>query len=332
MRTTVTLRDLASELGVSIATISKALKNHPDISESRRRQVLELVQKKQYIPNQAAKSLRSNITRFIGLIITDNSNPYFSQLIRGVEEENANSGFHTLIFNNDERVDKELEIIKECRSINVAGVVLTPALGNSEGVELLGHYGIPYVLSNRCLARDRDSYVIADDIKAGYLATDHLIKKRHMKVLFINYFPQPSSARERERGYREAMEENGLEINPGFVYRNAVNQEDGYNITREILTTHQPPLSILCFSDYIATGALKALLERNIDVPREVAVMGIDDIDLFSFSKPALSTVSIPKSTIGKRSASLLAHLIEKADGIDQRIIYDPSLVIRESA
>ena len=111
MRRTVTLRDLAAELGVSIATISKALKNHPDISDSRREQVLELVQKKDYIPNQAAKSLRSNVTKFIGLIITDNSNPYFSKLIRGVEEENATRGFHTLIFNNDEDVEKELEII-----------------------------------------------------------------------------------------------------------------------------------------------------------------------------------------------------------------------------
>jgi DNA-binding LacI/PurR family transcriptional regulator len=332
MRRTVTLRDLAVELGVSIATISKALKNHPDISDSRREQVLELVQKKDYIPNQAAKSLRSNVTKFIGLIITDNSNPYFSKLIRGVEEENATQGFHTLIFNNDEDVDKELEIINECRSINVAGVVLTPAMGNSLGINMLKRYDIPYVLSNRCIARNRDNYVIADDVKAGYLAADYLVKKRHRKLLFINYFPKLSSARERQEGYLKALADNGLKTHSSHIYRDAVNQEDGYRIAKEILRKHKPPLSILCYSDYIATGVLKALLEQNIDIPQEVAVMGIDDIDLFSFSKPALSTVNIPKSRIGRKSVGLLLQLVNHEDGIDHRIVFDPFLVARESA
>ena len=264
MKKSTTLKDIAKELGVSITTISKAINNHPDISDSRRKQILSLVEKMQYVPNSMAQSLRNRKSKFIGLIISDNTNPYYSKLIQGVEKEISSRNFHTIIFNNNEDVDKELGFIGELRSINVAGIIITPALNNEKSVAILRKYNIPFVLANRYINREEDSYVIVDDIKAAYLATDYLLKNRFKNLIYINGHEKITSAKDRKQGYINALQDNKINILIENIYDGIINQAGGYQITKDILKRHKLPFSILCYSDYVASGVIKCLYENSI--------------------------------------------------------------------
>lgn len=333
MNRSATLRDIANELKVSVTTVSKALNKHPDISEGRRKEILELVEKLNYVPNSMAKNLRSQKTRFVGLIVSDNANPYYARVIRGVEEVLSMHGYHTLIFNNNENPEKEILFIKELRSINVAGVIITPALGNSESILLLNEFHIPNVLAHRYINKNEDNYVIADDIQAGYIATKYLIENRHEKILFINGNPKISAASDRYAGYKIALQEKGISLRDDLIYNSGVTQEDGYIVTQDIIKNHGTHYSLLCFSDYVATGAMKAFNENGISMPDDVALMGIDDIDIFSYMHPGLSTVHIPKKDLGIKSAELLINLINNSEKYkEERIILSTNLIIRDSA
>ena len=163
MKRDVTLKDIAEKLQVSVTTISKAINNHPDISRGRRKQISELIEKMGYVPNTMARTLRSKKSKFVGLIISDNSNPYYARVVKGVEETLSLQGYHTIIFSNDEDPEKEIRFISELRSIKVAGIIITPALGNTETVDMLKKFNIPYVLAHRYLNKENDNYIIADD-------------------------------------------------------------------------------------------------------------------------------------------------------------------------
>jgi DNA-binding LacI/PurR family transcriptional regulator len=328
-----TLKDIAKKLDVSITTISKALNNHPDISAERRKQILELASEMQYFPNTIASNLRKGRTRFIAIIISDNTNPYYARLIKGAEEEIAFHNYHTIIFNTNEDPAREMAFIKDLLSIKVAGVIITPAKGNPESARILKDFKIPYVLANRYLKKNEDNYVIADDVMAGYMATDYLIKKRFKKVILINNFEDITSASDRGIGYKNALKDNNLSFLKNQVYSGIINNTEGYNITKnKVLMDHRPPFSILCYSDYIASGVIKCLSEAGLKIPDEVAVMGIDNIELFSFSHPGLTTISIPKFLIGKECVKMLFNLMENPGYSYNRIILELKLIIRESA
>ena len=333
MKEATTLKDIAKKLGVSVTTISKAINNHPDISEKRKEQVLKAIRDMKYVPNIIAKNLREKSTKFIGLIISDNTNPYYARLIKGAEEEIANRNYTTIIFNTDENSDKEVSIINELISLKVAGVIITPARGNSRSIKILKDYNIPFVLSKRYIKKNEDYYVVADDFRAGFIAADYLAKNRFKKIIFINGFKDVSSARDRCKGYISALKENNISFDGNWVYNDIIDQKSGYNITKEsILPTYKKQFSILCYSDFIASGAIKCLTEKGIRIPEEVAVMGIDNTELLSFSYPALSTVVIPKFKIGKESAKLLFNIIKDPDYPKNPIILKPELKIRDSA
>lgn len=328
----VTIKDIARKLGVSVTTVSKALNGHPDISQKRRDEIMRTVEAMNYVPNAIASNLRQSKSRFIGLIISDNSNPYYSQLIKGAETEISSHNFQTIIFNNNEDIERELQLIRNLKMVNVAGVVITPARSNAASIELLKKFEIPFVLANRFVKRGSDNYVVADDIEAARMATSYLLQKREWDIAFINGDEKISAAEDRRKGFVQAHSEYRRTVNNKCIITGALNQVDGYESARKLLSQHRPPLSILCFSDYVATGVLGYLKDAGINVPGEVAVMGFDNIDLFSFWSPRLTTVDIPEYEIGKRSVEMLFDVISGEAKSPQRIVLPPALVIRETA
>lgn len=334
MKKAATLKDIATKLNMSVTTISKALNNHPDISEKRKLEICNLAKEMHYIPNAMASNLRKQRTKFVGLIVGDNTNPYFARMIKGVEERLTTEGYHTLIFNSNEKPEKEIELLMELRSLNVAGVILTPAAGNKESSRLLKRFEIPYVLANRYIDKHTDNYVIVNDEKASYIATDYLLKYNNDKIFFLNFMEGVSTAVDRRLGYESALMKRGITPDPDWIIHDCINQDDGYIAMKDILSKHKLPFSVLCYSDYIAIGAIKALNENGVKMPDEVAIMGIDDIDIVSFVRPGLTTVHIPKSELGQKSAEMLLNIInDDEDAVSERqIILQPSLVIRETA
>jgi DNA-binding LacI/PurR family transcriptional regulator len=335
MKQSVTLQDIAAALGVTAMTVSKALNNHPDISEVRKKEILDMAKKMNYVPNALAKNLRTNSSSLIGLIVADNSNPYFASFIKGVEKTLSVNNYHSVIFNSDENPEKEKIFIDDLRSLNVAGIIIAPALGNKQNVQMLKNINLPYVLSNRYIDGKTDTYVTADDVTAGYLATKHLLDRKNEKVVFINSNLDLSTARDRLAGYKKALSERGIAIDNDLIISGALNIDDGYEMTSKLLKKMQRPFSLLCYSDYIAIGALQALNNEKIKIPDEVALMGIDNIEYSAFTYPKLSTVAIPSLQIGVASANLLLKIIKSPTELDiksRQIVLKPQIIIRDSA
>ena len=310
----LTMRDLARELGVSISTVSKALNGSTDISTEKRKEIIDYARKVNYVPNEVARSFRIKKTMLIGIIVTDNSNPFYAQVIKGIEEIASQAGFSCIIMNNHESVEQELQFIGVLKSLNVAGVILAPASGNTESSELLEQAGIPYVLVSRYIEEEQNAYVVLDDFQAAYLATKHLCEYEHDKIFYLNYKKSISSVQERLEGYKKALSENGIPYDPDCVKYDCINLADGYHNMREILETHKPPFSVLCYSDYVAIGALCAIQEQGYSLPYDIALCGNDDIELFSYVRPRITTVCVPKYSMGVKCAELLIKLIREKD------------------
>jgi DNA-binding LacI/PurR family transcriptional regulator len=342
MKKVTRLKDLAEGLNVSITTVSKALNDHPDISPKRKKEILDYAKKMNYMPNQVARSFRQQKTKLIGVIFSDNTNPFYARVIRGIEEVMFRHGYHCILMNSYEDVERETQFIDELRGLNVAGVLLTPAAGNGKSTRLLEQYDIPYVLVNRYLEKEKNTYVALDDYQAGYMAAKHLCSYGNENIFFLNFLPEVSSSKGREAGYRQALEDCGVAARAEWIIAGCMNQNDGYEAAKRILEKVKPPVSIMCYSDNIAIGAAGAVQERRYTLPHDVALIGTDDISLLSFLSPRFTTIGVPKMRMGRKGAELLIERIrakEKADELDeesgwtdQQILMEPELLIRETS
>lgn len=327
-----TLRDIAEALGVTVTTVSKSLRNHPDVSAGMRERVLAQAREMNYAPNALARSLRSRNSALVPMVITDIANPYFSEVVRGAEEVLSARGYDILIFDNKESADRDLALVHKLRSISPAGVILTPAMGDGSSAHALAAAGIPHVLASRHLAEGSHNCVVADDLAAAYIAADHLIRARSRNVILVNGSLEISCAAERLKGYKAALAEHGIPSREDCVYTNCNDRAAGYAAAQEIFAAHEPPFAVLGYSDFVASGILRFALERGVSIPHEVAVMGIDNIDLYSFTHPSLSTVGLAKYEIGREAARLLIRAIDDEHAPTERIVMAPWLVLRESA
>lgn len=326
------MKDIANALGVTVTTVSKSLRNHPDVSPQVRKKVLDTAEALQYVPNAFARSLRSKTSTFVPLIITDIANPYFSDIIDGSEQVLRSKGYDILIFDTKDKNEIESSIVSKIVGIKPAGVILTPARSSSFALPALRSAGIPYVLTNRYLTRGADNYVVADDFRAAYLATEHLIRRRSANVMFVNGSMEISCSADRLAGYRKALSDYDIPFSDALVYGDCNTQKEGYEAAREILSIHRSPLSILAYSDFVASGIIRFSLEIGRAIPDEVAVIGIDNIDLYSFTHPSLSTVTLARRDIGGEAANLLLRLMSGDKRPAEQIVLAPELVVRESA
>ena len=343
MKKVTRLKDLAEGLRVSIRTVSKALNDHPDISAKRKKEILDYAREVNYVPNQVARSFRQQRTNMVGIIISDNANPFYARVIRGIEETLSAHGYHCVVMNSHEDVDKEIQLVDELRGLNVAGVILTPAAGNKKSCELLRKYDIPYVLVNRYLEKGEDTYVVLDDYQAAYMTAKHLCSYGNEKIFFLNFLPSVSSAQNRLEGYKKALEDCGIPYEPNMVVSGCTDQADGYESMKRILERNKPPLSVMCYSDYIAIGAICAIQERGFNLPHDIALSGNDDIGILSFVKPRLTTIGSPKLRMGIESARLLIELMDARAKLEdeeeetepeekKHVVMKPELILRETS
>lgn len=320
------MKDLAKELNVSITTISKALNNHPDISETRKKEILALVEERNYIPNRLAKGLRTDSSTFIGVIVSDNYNPYNSKVIKAMENVATREGFYLLIANTNEQIDLEEQIIKKMLAINVSGVLLCPAMGNKKTVELLRRHNVPYVLYNRYINKDEDSYVVANDILAARLGTEYLLRKYNgERMIFVAPDPRISTASDRLIGFKEGLASKGIPFKEQCLFHGVVDYDDGYAVLERIIERFpNDDLSILCYSDYIALGVMKRLSERQPLMEHSVSIMGIDGVDMFS---TFLCSIHLPKYSLGLRSIEMLINKI-RYNSEDRRIVMSEGIEV----
>jgi len=313
----VTMRDVAREVGVSVNTVSRALAGKPDVNPQTRARVLEVAERLGYRPNRLARGLRSNKTGTIGVIVTDIANPFFGALVKGVEKAARARDYSIILQDTDEDYEREKEAIQVMLAERVDGLLITPVQTRTETIEELKECGLPFVLLGRHFDDIETDYVVTDDVEGGFLATEHLIKLGHRRIAMINGPLHISSAKERFQGYRKALDRSGVKLDESIVSSGAITMDDGYRVSKSLLTRRNRPTAIFAYSDFVAFGVMKAVREVGFHLPDDVAVVGYDDVQLSSCLEVPLTTVRIPTEELGRKATELLVkkmnHELDKA-------------------
>lgn len=329
-----TLKDIAIAAGVSVTTVSRALKGTSDISEATKKRILSLCDEMNYIPNVNAANLRRNHTNLVSVIASDNTNPFFVELTKTIESELEKYGYMVLIYNANENEFRELKYIRQLKGMNVAGVIISPVGGKS--VELLRNLDIPYVLATRYIDKEKDSYVISDDAHGAYLATKKCLERADTdKVFLMGLQQEVSTYKDQLAGYKNALNEKGIPFNESMIQLGVYKNDDGYDVTKKIIKKYDPPYGFVCESDYLATGVLRALLEAGIKIPEQARLVGNDNLKVFSFSHPQITSIDTGIESIGKNCVKILLKKIEckrkHKETPDVRMVVPVKLIEKES-
>ena len=329
-----TMKRIASELGVSVTTISKVLNNHGDISEATRDRVMAKIEELGYQRNAVARSLTLRRTHTIGIVIPDLMHSFFVEVIAGIEPVASVRGFGLLLCSSGEDPAKERSELEMLRSRQVDGIVLASAHG-SENDDLLkqligGGTGLVMI--------DRDDHpkvechrVLTDDERVGLLATNHLLDHGRKAIAHIGG-PAIVHAKRRERGWREALKARNVRIASDWFVQAGFMESDGYRAMKRLLSLRPRIDAVFAANDPAAIGAMKAIWEAGLRIPDDIAIVGVGDIALVDMLRVPLTTVSWSRRDQGLNAAELLLNGLE-GDEADppRRVVIPPRLVVRES-
>ncbi len=311
MNKRTTMEDVAEVVGVSVNTVSRALNDKPDINSDTKKKILEAVEKLNYHPNRLARGLRRQKSGIIGVIVADIANPYFSTMVKGLEEEATERDYSIILQDTDEKYQNEVDAIETMMEERVDGIILSPVQTEAGTVERLKEQHIPFVLVARKFSDIPTDYVISDERGGAYHATKFLLEKGHEKVAFINGPVHNSSALDRLKGYRRAFAENGVEPDEDLITHGAVSTEDGSRFFKLLYEKETDFSAVFAFSDFVALGVLSAAHAKDIKIPDDLEVVGYDDIEFTNCMSTPLPSVKVPKREMGRRALDILLKRIE---------------------
>jgi len=301
-----TSQDVAKKAGVSVATVSRVLNGLPNVSQHVRTQVLSAVKELNYHPNRTAQRLRAGRSHVIGLIISDIQNPFFTAIVRGIEDVAYRDGYSLILCNSDEDPEKEKLYINVMRSEEVAGVILVSASEAAPQVDDLIAYNIPVVAVDRQIDDREIDSVLAANIEGACEAVTYLIQLGHRHIGFIGLPLTRTPGKERYEGYQRALRDHNLPLSPDLVRIADAKQPGGYNAAHDLLV-NQPHITALFVANNLMTlGALTATRQRGLKIPDEISIVGFDDMPWASLLQPPLTAVAQPTYQMGQRAAELL--------------------------
>lgn len=324
------LRKVAELSGVSISTASRALNGRTDVSPKTRARVLEVAKQLGYAPSSLAKGLWSGETMIIGVVVTTILNPFYANLVAGIEKGLSDRGYTILLNSTYGEPKKEWNAIKLLLEHRVDGMILGAVQTQPDAVDLLVRNSVPFVLLGGGLPNAKTDFVASDDLLVGKLAVNHLVNKGYDKILFLNA-RQSYSAKLRAEGFLAAVEANRSKVKKDWI-KVIRSKDDVERALNEAKQEGIDPNAILCFNDDIAIEVMRYLKDRKIKVPHDIGVMGVDNLDVGAILNPPLTTIDINKNQIGTKAAEVLLKRMENKDAEVNRIILTPSLVERKSS
>lgn len=332
----VRLKDIAEDLGVSVVTVSKVLRNHSDISEQTRERVLKRMKELDYRPNLAARSLITGRTYTVGLVVPDLVHAFFAKVAKGLSSALRKRGYSLLISSSEEDPSLEKEEVEHLLARRVDAIVIASTQWGVGSFRKMEQQKVPYVLIDRRFPGLDASFVGVDDEAVGMLATTHLIEQGCRRVAHIRG-GDFSTAVGRLEGYRRALARHHLVPLAGHIV--SVNSSDdrgehtGYEATRNLMRSDPAPDGIFCFNDVIAMGTLQALLEMKYRIPEDVAVIGCGDVVYAHLLRVPLSSVDQGSAEIGERAAKQVLSLLESKKPQEPRnVMLEPKLIVRASS
>jgi LacI family transcriptional regulator len=332
----VTMKDIATELGISIGTVSKVLRDHPDISQEMRERVRARIQELNYRPNLTARALVTGRTNTIGLVVPDLVHPFFGEVAAGLSKGLRKKAYSLIISSCDEETDLENRAIDQLLARRVDALILASSQRDWGFLDHLEAHKTPVVLIDRRPPDRKVNFVGVSDEEIGRIATEHLIEIGCKRIAHIGG-SAISTAMGRLRGYRVALENHGFAFDPQYAisreHADESSDASGYEAMRELLGLRRRPDGVFCYNDPTAMGAMQAAIEQGVRIPQDLAIVGSGNVRYSKFLRVPLSTVDQQSQEIGDRAAKLALRLIEaKGSGKPSSILLASHLVARDSS
>ena len=331
----VTIREVARRANVSVGTVSNVLANSESVRPELRRRVEDAMLALDYHPNQIARSLKTRQTKTLGMVISDITNPFFPQVVRGAEDAATRLGYLLMMLNSDDNAERERQAVGLLRARKVDGLLLTVASGSGEltHVAQFRDAGLPVVCLDRDVPGLEFDLVCADNVRGASMCMQHLLSRGHRRIGFLAGSPGLLTAQGRLQGYRAAIEAAGLPLDPALVMHGDFRLDSGYRLTKEMLLQPDPPTALFASNAMMGFGALKAINELGLRCPEDLALAVFDEVPFGDVIQPRLTVVAQPAYEIGRMGAELLIARLEGREKSEQpvRIMLMPELVVRES-
>ena len=327
-----TIKDVASKAGVSIATVSRALNGSPLVTDETRAKVVKLANELKYTPNMMARGLMLKKSETLGVILPDLHGDFFSEVMKGIDEIARQNGYHILV-SSSHSDKKEIEsMLKVMRSGRVDGlIIMSPHLDSTSLNDYLTD-DLPVVLLNCSISEKANESIIIDNFNGANQMVRHLIKHGHKRIAIIKGEENNFDAEERLKGYRSALYDAGIELNPKLELPGNFNEESGYTAMKKILNLKPRPTAVFASNDAMAIGAISAIQNKGLRIPEDIAICGFDDVPIAKYLKPSLSSVHVPIYDLGTNAALKLFRFIKNENNIqEEKIVLQTTLIVRES-
>jgi LacI family transcriptional regulator len=331
-------KDIAQKTGVSLATVSRVLNNSGYVKKETRELVLKTMQELGLEGDFVSKRVSKHKNEVIGVVIPDITNPFFGEVIKGINKVADSEKLNFILCDTDENVDKEIRYLEMLKEQNIKGLIITPATDQNEFnrnyLIQLDNMGVPIVLLDRDIKYSHFDAVFLDSIKGAYEAVEALIKEGHEKIAIIAGPITSKPGRDRVSGYQKALRMNDIQEDDKYMFFGDFRLESGYNLTKEIMNMKEPPSAIFVSNNMMTLGCIKALFEMNLKIPQDIAIIGFDDIEMLNVMNVNISTVSRPTTLMGEEAMNILMERLNNKEGDNKtikKVILPPCLTLRGS-
>lgn len=326
-----TIKDVAALAGVSFTTVSHVLNDTRPVSADARRRVLAAVEEIGYLPSAVARSLRKSETKIVGVLVPNVQNPFFAELVCGVEEACRLAGYSVFLCNSDNDPKRQQQYMRTLLEKRVDGLLLSSAGDSDALARIFKHASVPSVTVDRMVPGARADRVAVHNQAGALAAVQHLLKLGHTRIACISGPAEFEVSQERAEGWRQAQREAGLSPNEDWLLESDFSSAGGYETARQLLRHHPEVTALFAANDLMAIGALRAVAEAGRRVPEDFSIVGFDDIELAGFVHPALTTVGCSIKELGREAGRVLIERIENAGAPLKDVLLSPRLVVRQS-
>jgi len=328
-----TLKDVAEKLNISVSTVSRVVNNKSYVNPKTREKVLKALEQMNYTPNQVARSLKNKSTNTIGIVVPDISEDFFAYVIKGIDEVLSNNEYSIILCDTGEKPEKEELYLNLLMEKQIDGVILATVSKKHLTLQKLLEKGLPVIFIDNLpnLKVGYDSVMI-DNSKASSMAVEHLINLGHKNIGIITGKQDETTGYERLLGYKKALQDNNIKVDENLITIGDFKEKSGYDNMKILIERNKSLTAVYVVSSKMTYGATKAIMEKGLKIPKDIALVGFDVHDSSGLITPSITTIIQPEENIGEVAAELmLKRLKENGERHNQKIILEPDILIRDS-
>ena len=329
------IREVAKRAGVSLGTVSNVLNRPEIVAKETRLRVQLAIEEIGFVRNGSARQLRAGNSQYIGLVMLDVANPFFTEVARGVEDAANEAGYVVILCNSDDSVEKESHYLQVLEEQRARGVLITPVQSDAGYLQRFRKRGIAVVLLDRPSKIKDLCSVAVDDVRGGELATSHLLDQGHERIGFVHGPLSIRQCADRRRGVLRAVRTAGLDPDQVIVdiTTSAQNAREGEESLEKLLHARIRPTAVFCANDLLALGVMRGMIKHGMSIPKDFALVGYDDVEFASVLSTPLTSIRQPKYELGCAAAELLIDEAHNPTSHQHKhIVYQPELIVRESS